>query len=103
MDDLHAAVAAFLRVERRRPLRAPRAFTCRDCGRLVREDVPSPEYPFAALWVPLRCPACFSVALEREAEDPIFGIWRNRRGEPGRMGQPSTRDAAVKRAQAEYR
>ena len=103
MDELHAAVAAFLRAERRRPLRAPRAFTCRDCGRLVREDAPDLGYPFAALWVPLRCSACFSVALEREADDPILGIWRDRRGQSRRMGRPAAGDAPAECARAEHR
>jgi len=97
MDDLHAAVAAFLRAERRRPLRAPRAFTCRDCGRLVREDAPGLGYPFAALWVPLRCPACFSVALEREPDDPILGIWRDRRDASRQRGRSAASDTSAAR------
>lgn len=97
MDDLHAAIAAHLRAQRRPPPRAPRAFTCRDCGRLVREDGPASAVPFAALWVPLRCPDCFSDALLREPDEPIFGLWRDRCGTPRRSGRAAADDAIAER------
>jgi len=78
MDDLHAAIACFLRAQRPAAARATpeppvpamrrqRAFACRFCGGRVWEDEHGELFHFNELWEAVSCAACHRDRLRLEA------------------------------------
>ncbi len=78
MDDLHAAIARFLRSQRPAPppvvpklpaprVRRERVFACRFCAARVWEGEHGEAFHFEELWEAVSCAACHRARLRLEA------------------------------------
>ncbi len=79
MDDLHAAIARFLRSQRPATAKVTpeppvpsvarqRAFVCRFCAARVWEDEHGAAFHFTELWEAVSCEACHRGRLRQEAK-----------------------------------
>lgn len=79
MDDLHAAIARFLRAQRPAPppvasgprvprVRRERVFACRFCAAQVWEGEHGAAFHFRELWEAVSCAACHRERLRQEAQ-----------------------------------